>query len=394
MKKLFNIKKEFEHELTENILPYWRKNIIDQGNGGFYGRISGQEKLYPKAEKGAILNARILWTFSAAYRVLKTEEYFTIATRAKDYILKHFIDQKNGGVYWSLDYKGQPLDRKKQIYAIGFAIYGLSEYSRATGDKETLESAIDLFHSIEKHAFDQEKNGYLEALTEDWKEIQDMRLSDKDANEKKTMNSHLHILEPYTNLYRIWPDKILKKQIENLIEIFLHKIKQDNNHLGLFFNDDWEMQGSKISFGHDIESSWLLMEAAEVLCDDELYENVSKECYKIATASLEGYTEEGSMINEKMSDGSIDGEKNWWVQAETVIGLFYLYKYHHKEEALSKMIKSWNYIKNNIIDHEHGGWYWSRTADGKINVKDDKAGFWKCPYHNSRMCLEIIENII
>jgi len=394
MNKLSNIKEELQTELTSNILPYWQNNMIDHGNGGFYGRISGQEVLYPKAEKGAINNARILWTFSAAYRVLKKEEYLKTARRAKDYILQHFIDHEYGGVYWSLDYKGQPLDRKKQIYAIAFAIYGLSEYSRATGDKAALDTSISLFHSIEEHAFDKEKNGYIEALSEEWKEIKDMRLSDKDANERKTMNIHLHILESYTNLYRIWPDEILKKQIKNLLTIFIHKIKQANNHLGLFFNDDWVMQGSKISFGHDIESSWLLLETAEVLCDDKLYETISKECYKIATAALEGYTKEGSMINEKLSNGLIDGEKNWWVQAETVAGLFYLYKYHHKEEALSNMVKSWNYIRDNIIDHKHGGWYWSRTSDGKINYKDDKAGFWKCPYHNSRMCLKIINNYI
>ena len=171
----------------------------------------------PETEKGAVLNARILWTFSAAYRLLKKEEYLSAAMRAKRYVIDHFYDREFGGIYWSLDYKGHPLDTKKQIYAIGFAIYGLSEYHRATGDTEALEYAVRLFEDIEKYSFDSVKNGYCEALTREWGEIADMRLSDKDENERKTMNTHLHILEPYTNLYRVWKDERLKRQLRNLI---------------------------------------------------------------------------------------------------------------------------------------------------------------------------------
>ena len=194
------LKEEVQQVLKDNILPYWIKKMEDHAEGGFYGRITGHEVLMPESEKGAILNARILWTFSAAYRILKKEEYLETATRAKNYLLKHFYDQEFGGVYWSVDYMGNPLDTKKQIYALGFAVYGLSEYSRATGDQEALDYAIKLFDSIEQYSFDTEKNGYFEAMTREWGEIADMRLSDKDANERKTMNTHLHILEPYTNL--------------------------------------------------------------------------------------------------------------------------------------------------------------------------------------------------
>ena len=204
MKSITDIlKNEMHSVLTDNILSYWMQKMIDNVHGGFYGRITGEEVLMPEAEKGAILNARILWTFSAAYRLLKREEYLVTATRAKRYILDNFYDKEFGGIYWSLDYKGEPLDTKKQIYAIGFAIYGLSEYHRATNDAEALEYAIKLFECIEAHSFDEVKNGYCEALTREWGEIADMRLSDKDANERKTMNTHLHILEPYTNLFRV-----------------------------------------------------------------------------------------------------------------------------------------------------------------------------------------------
>ena len=194
--------------------------MTDSVHDGFYGRITGTGKLEPQAVKGAVLNARILWTFSSAYRLLGKAEYLETATRAKRVIIDQFYDKEQGGIYWSLDYAGRPADTKKQIYALGFAIYGLSEYHRATGDEEALTYAIRLFKSIEQYSFDSVKNGYCEALTRDWNEISDMRLSDKDENECKTMNTHLHILEPYTNLYRVWKDAVLEKQLRNLIELF------------------------------------------------------------------------------------------------------------------------------------------------------------------------------
>ena len=299
MMDIKSMRKEMEAELIGNILPFWMNRMKDEVNGGFYGRITGTGILMPEAEKGAILNARILWTFSAAYRLLGNEEYLTTATRAKRIIIDRFYDKEFGGIYWSLDYKGNPLDTKKQIYAIGFAIYGLSEYHRATGDKEALDYAIRLFEDIERYSFDSVKNGYCEALTRGWSELADMRLSDKDENECKTMNTHLHILEPYTNLYRVWKNDSLKSQLCNLIEIFIDKIlNAETGHLELFFDEDWNSKYRIVSYGHDIEASWLIHEAALVLGDEALLQKVEPLVEFIAAAADEGLASDGAMAYE------------------------------------------------------------------------------------------------
>ncbi len=387
------LRKEVTEELEGNILPFWMNKMTDRERGGFYGRISGEDVLMPDEPKGAILNARILWTFSAAYRLLKKPEYLATATRAKRYLLDFFYDKQFGGIYWSVDCEGNPLDTKKQIYALGFAIYGLSEYARATGDEEALEYAIQLFEVIEKYSFDAEKNGYVEALTRDWQPIADMRLSDKDENEKKTMNTHLHILEPYANLYRVWKDGRLKTQLKNLIELFVTKILDTQTyHLNLFFEDDWTNKYHLISYGHDIEASWLIHEAALVLGDETVLKQIEPVIVRIARAADEGLNADGSMTYERFSDkGETDRELHWWVQAENVVGHLNLYHHFGDEEALSTALRCWQFIKDKLIDRENGEWYWSRFADGSINRNDDKAGFWKCPYHNGRMCLEINE---
>ena len=394
--KLVLFKKEMQDVLTGNILPFWIDKMVDHENGGFYGRIDGHGNLHADAEKGGILNARILWTFSAAYRVLGKSEYLEMATKTKNYIITHFINHKYGGTYWSLDYKGNPKDTKKQFYAIGFMIYGLSEYVRATGDKEALDYAIQLFECIEEHSLDVIYNGYIEACTREWGEIADMRLSVLDANYPKSQNTHLHIIEPYANLYRVWKDERLEKALRNMINIFTDKIPNpETNHLDLFFEKDWTRGAGHLeSYGHDIECSWLMHEAALVLGDAEVLKKVEEIVPLVAKASEKGLNPDGSMIHEANLDtGHVDDDLHWWVQAEAVVGFYNIYQHFGDESALDKSLQCWQYIKDNLIDYEGGEWYWSRRPDGTLNLDDDKAGFWKCPYHNGRMCLEIIERI-
>lgn len=389
------MKEEMTEVLQRNILDYWIRNTVDRERGGFFGRIDGYDKVHPDAEKGAILNARILWAFAAAYRVLKKKEYLDVATWARDYILRHFIDQEEGGVYWSLNADGTPRDTKKQIYAIGFTIYGLSEYVRATGDKETLQTAIDLYHTIEQHAFDAKNTGYVEALTRNWQPIADMRLSDKDENGSRTMNTHLHIIEPYTNLYRVWPSAELRQSIDTLLGIFAdHIYNKETHHLDLFFDDEWQSRRNIQSFGHDIEASWLLHETALVLGDGRWLERMEPLVRQIAAAADEGLQPDGSMIYEHWTDnGRVDRQRQWWVMCENIIGHVNLYQHFGDERALETAQKCWEFVKRKLIDWDKGEWHWSVDDEGTVNRDDDKAGFWKCPYHNSRMCLEIMERL-
>lgn len=387
------LRNEMRDCLDRNILSFWLK-MQDDERGGFYGQMTGRGVLNKDAEKGAILNARILWSFAAAYRVTKNPEYLKAATRAKDYILEHFVDKEFGGIYWSLNADGTPKDTKKQFYAIGFAIYGLSEYARATGDQQALDAAIELFDVIEKYSFDPEYNGYIEACTREWKVIDDMRLSELDANYPKSQNTHLHIIEPYTNLFRIWKDARLEKALRNLINIFTDKIlNPETYHLDLFFENDWTRGAGHLeSYGHDIECSWLMHEAALVLGDKDVLAKVEPIVVKVAKASEKGLNADGSMIHEANLDtGHADADLHWWVQCENIVGNYNLYQYFGDESALDKAIKNWEWVKANLIDNENGEWHWSIRKDGTLNLDDDKAGFWKCPYHNSRMCLEIIE---
>ena len=417
---------ELRNILENNILSFWLLRMQDKENGGFYGQIRGDGTLVADAPKGCILNGRILWAFSAAYRLLGKPEYLEAATRAKCYIIDHFIDREYGGVFWSVDCNGNPLDTKKQFYALGFVLYGMSEYVRATGDEDALSTCLSLFDTIEEHAYDSQYGGYIEALTRDWQPIEDMRLSDLDANYPKSQNTHLHIIEPYTNMLRMVQEvqkvqefKMFKdhqNQIEvpsepfstihnnsniqaavrRLIDIFCDKILNPvTHHLDLFFDMDWQRGAGRLeSYGHDIECSWLLHEAAFVLGDEDVLRKVEPIVRLVARASEKGLNPDGSMTHEaNLDNGYIDKDRHWWVQAETVVGFYNIYQHFGSASALQKAENCWQYIKDHLIDYDGGEWYWSADEADNINRQDDKAGFWKCPYHNSRMCLELIERM-
>lgn len=382
----------FRQELKD-ILDYWKTHTVDTEHGGFYGQLTNRNQVVKDAVKSAVLNARILWSFSAGYRIEKDTAWLQLADRSYAYIRRYFLDPAFGGVYWSVDSTGAPADTKKQIYAIAFTIYGLTEYYLARPGGETLALAQQLYNTIETYSYDAQYGGYWEAFARDWQPIADLRLSGKDANEKKTMNTHLHVLEAYTNLYRIWKDKSLAEKIRRLIANFTrHIVDSRTRHLHLFFGESWERKSNIVSYGHDIEASWLLMEAAEVLEDKTLIGEIQKLAVDIARASEEGLNTDGSM-NYEMDGTHLIGQRHWWVQAEAMVGFLNAWQLTGDTGFYKKFLGVWEYVRTSIIDKEEGEWFWGRTADGSVMEGEDKVGFWKCPYHNSRSCIEVMHRL-
>lgn len=385
---------EMQQEL-ENILSYWFEYTVDNENGGFVGKVDNDNNVDHQAPKGSVLNSRILWSFSAAYNLTKKPRYLQMAERAYKYISNYFVDKDYGGVYWTVDYRGNPLDTKKQIYALSFAVYGLSEYYISYPDDATKNLAIDVYKKIVEHSYDVVYGGYIEALTRDWQELQDLRLSDKDANEKKSMNTHLHILEGFANLYRIWSDEELKQRIVELVNIFLdHIIDSETNHLILFFDEQWNRRGNIQSYGHDIEAAWLILEAAEIINDEALIKKVKDVSLKLANAASDGLDKDGGLWYEFNADENhLIKEKHSWPQAEAMVGYFNTWQLTGAVSYLQKSLDSWSFVKNYILHKNKGEWYWGITNTYTPMPGQDKVGLWKCPYHNSRACIEIIKRI-
>ncbi len=386
---------ELEQELRGNILPYWMRYLPDRERGGFHGHVTHLNQVVEGAPRGAVQNARILWTFAAAFRRWQEKGYFETALRAYEYIQGHFMDRDFGGVIWEVDTRGRAVNRRKQSYANAFVIYAMAEYHMATGDREALDTAAAIFRELEKHARDTEREGYTEALGQRWEEIGDVRLSEKDHNERKTMNTHLHILEAYTHLYRIWKDPGLEMALGKLIRLFPDRfVDPATRHLRLFFDDHWNLKSDLVSYGHDIECSWLLHEASLVLGDARLSEETGRIAVEMARANLAGMDRDGGLFYEYFPDGNrTDTDKHWWPQAEALVGYFNAYQLSGEELFLKQVLQTWQFIREKLVDRAHGEWYWSVSRDGEPRTEKEKAGFWKCPYHNGRACMELMDRI-
>jgi len=383
------------NEELDKILKYWGTVAFDREDELFYGRVDENNHRDINAPLGLVMYARILWSFSTGFQSTQNPLHLEMADFAYRTLLSYFFDKTFGGNYWMVDFNGVPLSDQKQIYGIAFAIYGLTAYYKVNNDATVLGDAIELYQIIEKHSHDKVKGGYFEAFNRDWTTATDLRISAKDANEKKTMNTHLHVLEAYASLYKIWPDAILKEQIKSLLNLFNDKIFNPKTlRFNLFMNEDWEVKSNTISYGHDIEATWLLYDAALTIKEPNLIEITRKLALTITGHMLADFNDDGSLPYEfEPNSNQLINEKHWWVQAEACVGLLNAWQLSGDEKFLAYFEKNWSFIEKYLIDHQNGEWFWGLTSSNGLMKGQDKAGFWKCPYHNTRSLLEIMTRL-
>ena len=391
------LRRSIDDELRDNILPFWRSRSVDRAGGGFIAEMANDGTVRADAPKGLILNARLLWTFSALYRRFGDARDLELARRAHDYLEDRFRDREHGGYFWRVDPRGRPLDLDKKIYGQAFAIYALSEYHLATGDAGALQAARQVFALIERHAHDDRNAGYLEARAADWSATTELRLGDGEPIAAKSMNTHLHLLEAYTSLYRAWPDAAVATRLRELIAVFMNHILgagPEAAHLRHFFDERWNVLSDSYTYGHDIEAAWLLCEAAEVLGDEPLERSVRERAVAIARAVLaEGLDGDGGLAYEGRGGAVIAGYRDWWCQAEAVVGFRQAFRLTGEPAFAEASGRVWEFITRRVVDRANGDWFWRVRADGTVDQALPKVSEWKCPYHNTRMCLEMLRRL-
>lgn len=409
LKEEFNqYKLRFQKELHQNILPFWIKNSIQPDGKGFYGAVDLKGVAVPGAAKTSVLNARILWTFAEAAINFKNEEYAQVADKAFKVVTNDFADQEYGGYYMTIDAHNIPLDTIKHTYAQAFVLYSLSKYYELRPSQKLKDEMKAYFDFLEEKTNDQKNPGYLEAFTRQWQPYSENRMADN--NEPRSMNTHLHILEAYAAYYKVSKDELAGKRLKELLELFIDKIIRTSGHLGIFFDKDFnETEASKAicSFGHDIEASWLLWEAAEFLNDPQIIKRIKPLCLKMLDAvDRVGVDKDGGIFLESTRFGShVRTNKHWWPQAETLVGVMNGFDLTNNYKYWEKVKLTWNFIDTCLIDHKNGEWFTKLNRLGVpylIEPKDDPSPYyrndwkidpWKAPYHNGRAMMELIKRI-
>lgn len=386
--RLYTLAPEFDDELRR-IAAWWLEHAVDHDKGGYFGEVDLSGKPVHETPRSIILAARILWFFSMAALHTGDRRFIPQAERARDYLLSVFVDEGHGGVYWSVDRDGGVQNSRKQAYAQAFAVYGLAACHRLTGDRESLDVAFSLFDVLEERFHDPEHGGYWEAFARDWSPIADMRLSDKDDDAPKSMNTHLHIMEAYAELYRARPTPALERALRRLIILHLDRIiAPDGRRLRLFFSRDWKDLSRTVSLGHDVEAGWLLFDAAETLGDRELSSRAARAAVSLADEVLRtGAGERGEVFNEKdLATDEIDRSRIWWVQAEAMVGFMNAFELTGEQRFADAVRASWDFTRRYVIDHA-GEWRGLSALDGR--AEPYWAGPWKACYHNGRAMLEM-----
>ena len=384
---------EIKEHLVNGIIPFW-KSVRDDEFGGYYGYMDYNLGLDKKAVKGCILNSRITWFFSKAYKVLGDESLLKEAIHGYEFMKEHCVDKEYGGVFWSVKYDGTPEDTTKHTYNQAFSIYALSAYYDATGDKESIRLASEIYDIIESKCTDAE--GYLEAFDRKFEPVENDKLSENGVIADKTMNTLLHVFEAYTEFYRVTKREDVKARLEWIMDIIADKIYNPVlKRQEVFFDAHYNSLIDLHSYGHDIETAWLLDYGTEVL-GEEKYTKKIGEITRALTKQIYETAFDGHSLSNECEKGVVDTDRVWWVQAEGVIG--FLNGYQHdttKKEYLEASKSIWEFIKEYVIDKRNGSeWFWLVDKDGKPYEDKPIIEPWKCPYHNGRMCLEVIRRNI
>lgn len=379
-----NLRAEVRAEAMR-LLDWWAGHLVDD-RGGFYGEVDAEDRPVAEAAKSIILNTRLLWFFSAM--AAADDRAAGLAKRAADYLRAHFLDAEHGGLYWVLKADGQPEDTRKQAYAQAFAVYAFAEYHHATGDAAALVFARDLQALIEAKYWDAGAGGYIEALDREWNPPADQRLSDKDLDAPKTMNTHLHVLEAYTRLHVAAPTTDTRAALRRILSLFVERFVGADGHLRLFFDMDWNDLSRSVSYGHDIEASWLIWEAAEALGDETLLAQARPIVLALAeSARREGMNAAGAFSYEKGHEGHLDPDGEWWEQAEALVGFVNAWQMTSEAKWLDAAEKVWAYTRAQYGAGGASEWTWYAASAPKDKIY--KAGQWKCPYHNGRAMIEL-----
>lgn len=400
MDKLAVMRDEVKEELQKDIIPFW-KNLRDDEKGGYYGWLSYDLVLDKKSEKGCILNSRITWFFSNAYTLLKDESLLEEAKHGYEFLIKHCVDKEYGGIFWSLNYDGTPLDTTKHTYNQAFCIYALASYYEASKDREALELAFNLFRLIEEKCTDEV--GYLEAFTRDFKPESNEKLSENGVLADKTMNTLLHVFEAYTELYRVtgvlpeWKEEAekVRYRLAWTMDLFADKIYNPaKRRQEVFFDKDYNTILDLHSYGHDIETAWLIDRGVEVL-GEEAYEEKMSPITQALTGQIYRVAFDGHSLANECDRGEVNENRIWWVQAETVVGFLNGYeKTPEHSEYRDAALAVWEFIKEHVVDQRSGSeWFWEVRADGTPIEGSPIVEPWKCPYHNGRMCIEVMKRI-
>ena len=377
-------------------MPFWCGPAVDREQGGWMAWLTNDLKPDRAQPKGLIVHSRILWAFSAVHQARPAPLIRQMAERAFDYLVNKFWDDRHGGAFWRLNDAGQVIDDSKKTYGQSFCIYALTEFHRAFNSPAALEKALALAELVERHAHDDVCGGYLEVCRRDWSEAgPDARLSERDQAEKKSMNNHLHVLEAYTNLYRATGSPLAESRLHELIQLFADRILDPGTgHLHHFFDGEWNVRSDTYTFGHDIEATWLLCEAAEALGDPAILRQVRAVALRMATVVHdEALAPDGGLFHEGRNGKIIDRSRECWPQAEAIVGFLNAYELSGDTKFFDAAAGVWHFAGAHLVDRVHGEWFWRINEDGRPDAKLPKVSEWKGPYHVSRACLEAVRRL-